>query len=301
MPKLLAPLEESEFLLWQRLIEEKTGLWLPKARLSFVQAQLSSRVLALGLRDYRAYYDALANERLPKEEWATLVDKLTVHETRFFRDPDAMALVSNYCRTLIETTLVQRKSLRSSAARQILADKPCHPLMFQLWSVGCSTGEEVYSLAMTLDTLAKNSDVPLHYGVTGSDISLPSIRQAREGCYAESAVRDLPDAYKAEYFIREGLRHWVVSPELKQRVYFTHFNLSEIAASPQSAYNVIYCQNVLIYFKPERREQILDELVKRLVPGGLLVLAPGEAGRWSNAYVSRYPHDKCLAYLRKSG
>jgi chemotaxis protein methyltransferase CheR/type IV pilus assembly protein PilK len=294
----LAPLDEAQFELWQRLVEDKTGLWIPGNRKAFLQAQLSERVHQHRMTSYGEYFDGLRSGRMGDSEWAELVDRLTVHETRFFRDMDAMLLVADYCKTLLERSRESRNNLRSEAARHVLARRAAAPAMIQIWSVGCATGEEVYSLAMEMEELAEKEDYPFYYGVTGTDISYPSLRVAREGIYSEGRVRSLPEELKAKYFARTPEGNYAVVRKLRERVYFNQGNLGDLETAPEHAYNVIYCQNVLIYFKPERRLMILNEMMKRLVPGGLLVLAPGEVSNWSHPSARRYPHAACQAYLK---
>ena len=296
------PMSEADFILWQRLIEEKTGLWIPAHRKSFLLTQISSRVRAKGLDSYRSYYERLLGYMMDRAEWATLIDLLTVHETRFFRDNNAMDLVGEFTKKHIEQLCSRANDARSEVTRDILSKRRSSCVM-QYWSVGCATGEEVYSLAMLLEDLTENLDKneTLYFGVRGTDISFPSLTDAREGKYSASKVRHIPDSLKNKYLISSENDNFQISDRIKERVCFVQENLGEMDTIPFQTFDVIYCQNVLIYFKPERKKLILDQLVDRLNRDGLLVLAPGEATNWQHAEMSRYPHSQCLAFIKNSG
>ncbi len=296
------PMSEADFILWQRLIEEKTGLWIPAHRKSFLLTQISTRVRAKGLENYRSYYDHLQGYIMDRAEWATLIDLLTVHETRFFRDKNAMDLVGDFTRKFVEQRGCNNNQARSEITRDILSRRGSSAVM-QFWSVGCASGEEVYSLAMLLEELATKlaPGNTLHFGIRGTDISFPSLAEAREGKYSGAKVKHIPEKLTNRYLIPCKNEHHKISDRLKEKVCFVQENLGEMDSIPFQTFDVIYCQNVLIYFKPERKELILNQLVNRLNSDGLLVLAPGEATNWQHAEMSKYPHSKCLAFIKDRG
>ena len=112
------------------------------------------------------------------------------------------------------------------------------------------------------------------------------------------ALRRCPNIFE-KHFDADVEGRVKIKAGLKERVYFVQGNLGELDKMPLQAYNVIFCQNVLIYFKPSRKEWILDQLVKRLTRGGLLVLAPGEVTNWQHAELDKVDHSDCLAYIRR--
>ncbi len=289
---------ESAFLLWQRLIEDRTGLWLPLNRKTFLLTQLTNRIRVRNYMNYGEYFASLVVGGEEEAEWATLVDLLTVHETRFFRDKDAMELVKDFAKKLIVKDTEKRLSARSVAVRDVLAKRGQVTNMIQVWSVGCSTGEEVYSLAMQLQYLTDTSETPFYFGVTGTDISYPSLATAKEGRFPSSRTNQIPKHFRTQYFVNDGSNYSKIVDKIKERVCFVQGNFGELEQSPVQIYNIVYCQNVLIYFQPQRRNEILDQLVRRLTTGGLLVLAPGEAMNWSNDEMTRISHPTCLAFKK---
>ncbi len=288
---------ESEFVLWQRLIEDRTGLWLPPNRKTFLLSKLVNRIRAKGMQSYGEYFACLIKGS-EEAEWPTLVDLLTVHETRFFRDADAMKLVQNFVSELLSIEQKKRKSARSNTVRELLAKRDNVSNLIQVWSVGCSTGEEVYSIAMQLQTLANTIETPFYFNVTGTDISYPSLAIAKKGRYKRSRVQQIPRNLRSQYFTNDGSEYSRITDELKERVCFDQGNLGDLEHSPVELYNIVYCQNVLIYFQPQRKKEILDHLVKRLTTGGLLVLAPGEAMNWRHGEMTKISHPTCLAFQK---
>jgi len=297
----LSQMSEAEFLLWQKLIEAKTGLWLTLTRKTFLLTQLSTRLRAKGFSDYSEYYQWLTSNAMEREEWANLVDLLTVHETRFFRDTKALELVEDFSLQMLSRQDNQRAQLRSETVKKILEkSRPRIASIMQIWSVGCSTGEEVYSLAMVLENLAQqqSKSTPLYFGVTGTDISFPSLATARDASYLPARFKNIPEKFQ-QMFTQETNTGFEISDSLKEKVCFMQGNLGELNETPVQFFDIIYCQNVLIYFKSNRKEMILNQLVERLTEGGILILAPGEATNWKHDDMERRAHSGCLAFTKK--
>ena len=291
---------DADFILWQKLIEDVTGLWIPQHRKPFLLTQLQNRVRVLGLEDYASYYEKLIRQTLGKTEWALLIDLLTVHETRFFRDAMAMELVKDFTHKRIENQKTRSHKARSAITRNIM-EKTDTKCVMQFWSVGCATGEEVYSLAMMLENL--NETIPsgyhFYFGVKGTDISFPSLAVAREAKYPSSRERTIPINLFESFANKTANNQFEIDPQLKEKVCFVQENLGELETIPFQTFDVIYCQNVLIYFKSERKKMILDALVKRLNKNGLLVLAPGEATNWEHPEMLKCDISDCLAFTKK--
>lgn len=295
------PMQDADFMLWQNLVEDATGIWLPSHRKSFLLTQLQSRVRTHGLENYRSYYDKLINHELGKQEWAALIDLLTVHETRFFRDKKAMELVQNFTRNRIEKLKMRSNQARSVITRNIL-EKSESKCVMQFWSVGCASGEEAYSLAMMLENIAEKIPAGNHFyfGVRGTDISFPSLAVAREAKYSANRMAAIPEQFIDSYAEKINDSQYRINPGVQEKVCFVQENLSDLDCIPFQTYDVIYCQNVLIYFKPERKKIILDALVNRLNQNGLLVLAPGEATNWQHQEMQKQSNSECLSFIKKA-
>jgi type IV pilus assembly protein PilK len=278
----LTPLVEmsaAEFRAWQSLLEERSGMVVSEQRRSFLQTNLSSRMREVGAPDYASYYRQVTAGARGAVEWSTLMDRLTVQETRFFRHAPSFELLSNYLRTHNE----QRDSDRS----------------WSLWSVGCSSGEEAYSLAICAAEALGRDSTDASYGVIGTDISLSALSRSREGVYGERRLDQIDSALRARYFRALAEGRYQVSPQLEARVCFAKLNVLELAGAPMSDMDVIFCQNLLIYFRRWRRREILNRLVERLAPGGLLVIGVGEVAGWQHPELIPVADSQVLAFTRK--
>lgn len=274
-PRALPDLDERQFVQWTELLQRRTGMVIPPARKSFLSTNLRLRMWELGCRDYQTYYEQVSR-RDGGDEWIVLVDRLTVHETSFFRHPNSLRLVARLCAP-------------GAASRPFLA-----------WSVGCATGEETYSLAMVLEDACSCHGRESDYVVAGTDISLPALRSAHRGRYHIRRLAAIAADFQARYCMPCGDRYFEVSAALRARVCFGQSNLLEIDRAPFATLDLIYCQNLLIYFDRQQRECVMKGLVERLAPGGVLVLGPGEIAGWSCAGVQRIRFEDVLAYRRVS-
>ena len=273
-------MNEEEFVAWQTLLEKRTGIYLAPQRLPFLQTHIGMRMLESGFNDYQTYYQHVLQGPEGTIEWSLLLDKLTVQETQFFRDQQALDLVS-----------------------QFMADKALDlPVSeaFEAWSIGCSTGEEVFTLAM----LAEHHLSPYakRYAITGTDISSQALRKARQGQYSVRALARIPEVLQTTCIdkLADG-RHFAIKPQLQKNTCFTKLNLLKLAQYPLYSQHLIFCQNVLLYFRRWRRNQILNLLTERLVPGGLLVIGLGEANDFEHPELVRIDSHRFSAFKKRGG
>lgn len=275
----LPEMDESQFSQWQALLEHRTGITLTAERRSFLETNLGIRMREIGCGSYQTYYEKIVNGPDAVREWATLVDRLTVQETRFFRDPDAFKLVADYVLTR------PREQLKRRA--------------LEAWSVGCSSGEEPYALAMTLNECMEQLALQPLFGVTGSDISQPAIEKARQGQFNARKLLGMDEDMKSRYF-RPAERSTVeIVSSIRDRVCFTRLNVLDLDKAPMHGMNIIFCQNLLIYFRRWRRREIVKRLAERLAPGGLLVLGQGELTDWQPPGLQRVPSEHVLAWIKR--
>ncbi|VAW92286.1 Chemotaxis protein methyltransferase CheR [hydrothermal vent metagenome] len=273
-------LNDDEFCLWQNLMEQRTGISLSVDRKSFLTSNLLIRMHELGLTQLDDYYKLfVSNSNAGIIEWEVLVDRLTVHETRFFRDKGALELVGKNYLTSKTGIIGNQNSI-------------------QIWSVGCATGEEPYSIAIVLDYFMRINNIDGYLGVFASDISGTAIAKGYMGVYHRNRLSNLPIEYLKEYFIPIDLDHYKIVDSIRNRICFSKLNLMNMNNACIADMDIIYCQNVLIYFKREKRIKILDQLVSRLKPGGLLVLGPGEITSWQNSLVKQVSENNVLAFRR---
>lgn len=275
----LPEMGEGQFQRWAALLQERTGMVLPRERKSFLVTSVGLRMRERGYRDFDAYLEFLRSGRAGAVEWAALVDRLTVHETRFFRDPRALAFVARTC--------LPEWIARVAAGEAV-----------QIWSAGCATGEEAWTLACVVDAGLRAEGLPSYFGVTGSDISLLSLGAARRAVYGARRRADIPARHRDDYCEPSGDGSFRIAARLRRRVCFAQMNLLHAAGEPLPSMDLIYCQNVLIYFDRAWRERIVDGLAARLRPGGVLVLGAGELVGWSRPGLQRTGGPDVLAFRR---
>ena len=264
---------------WTELLAKRTGISLPESRRSFLISSLNIRMHELAIESYQAYFNYLLSGHEGNIEWETLVDRLTVHETRFYRDQQAIKLIRDVYLARLES-------------------KPEKKTSINIWSVACATGEETYSLAIDLDDCLSNTGKEYYFSVTGSDISSAAIATAREAIYKENRLTNVPEHFLDHYFDKESDKSYKVKDFIRKRVCFNQLNLLGLKNARVGLMDVIFCQNVLIYFKREQRLQILNDLVSHLKPGGLLVLGAGEIHGWAHPDMESVAYEGTLAFRR---
>lgn len=275
----LPRLDAQQFARWAALLEARTGISLPATRNSFLSTSLGTRMRELGMSGFDEYYAYLTAGTRGAVEWEVLVDRLTVHETRFYRDRAALDVIAE---TVVEPRLEGGDG----------------PLRLDLWSVGCATGEEPYTLAVHCDQQLAASGRPYYLGVTASDISLASLAAGRSGVYHRMKLTQVPVEILQRYFLPVDLDHYQVVERIRERICFTRANVLELSAAAVGTMDVIVCQNVLIYFRPEVRRAIIGALARHLRPGGLLIAGLGDLVGWSHPDLVPLASPNVLAWRR---
>ena len=275
----LPDMDEQQFRQWQALLELRTGVCVSDARQSYLQTSLGLRMRALGVNDYQSYYQHVTEGISGALEWSALVECLTVRETSFMRHRASFDCVAR----------ALASQLRRPAARPL-----------QLWSVGCASGEEAYSLAIVMEqVMAAAGQKRRDYGIWATDISQQALDQARKGCYSERRLGGLTAAEIEQWLVALPDSQYQVVPGLRERVCFTRLNILELAQAPIQDLDIIFCQNLLIYFRRWRCRELLNQLSRRLAPGGMLVIGPGEVMDWDNPLLEPVADDRVQAYRRR--
>lgn len=273
-PGILAPttdrpeLSEADHHLWQALVAQRCGLRFGESRKAYLSRRLWQRMRALDLSSYGDYYRRLLFEGEGGDEWPMLLELLVNRETTFFRHPPSFEA--------LRQVLALRTGSRGSMG---------HQRHLSLWSAGCSTGEEAYSLAMTALEVAEAVPEPWTVRVLGTDISSVSRQRARRGLYRPERMASLSESQRRR-FLRPVPRAKVdggqstadveVSDSLKSVVRFEAWNLMDPDSYPATAQDAIFCQNLLVYLGHADRLAVVERLCRCLAPGGDLFLAPGE-------------------------
>jgi type IV pilus assembly protein PilK len=242
---------------------------------------IQARMKYLGITQVESYLEVFDDSINARAEWLALIDLLTVKETRFFRQPEAYDCLARYVDTL-------------------LTAGPA-PSELSFWSAGCSHGQELYSMAMVVESVVSRHSPWLQWHGIGTDISFNAIHHAQQAIYPEAAMKSIPELFRDSCTDQKlGGRRKVID-SIRARTHFFHSNLLHVDSAPFAAFNIIFCQNVLIYFERDRQRWIIDQLVARLRTGGLLILGAGEDASWLSQSVQRLQWPGVCAYRKTGG
>lgn len=274
----LPPLNEAQFFAWQELLESRTGMYIPYERRSLLQSSLTIRMREIDCANYDEYLAKV--QKIPQGvmEWTILVDRIMVRETRFFRNTESLDLVRRF--------LQQR----------VLQKPEGQPL--NIWSVGCCSGEEPYSLAIACEEVFLGLQRKPVYAVSGTDISMTSLQMAKAGNYKKRQMSNMKPEWIERHFDQLNDDEFMVKDAIKSHVCFSMSNIVEIDKNPLRQLDVIFCQNVLVYFRQALKHKVLDSLAQRLAPGGLLVIAQGETSHWNNELLEKVDDNLTQAFVR---
>ena len=241
---------DKEFQLFQRLIHDKLGIFLPEQKKALLSNRLWKRLHACEVNGYSEYYRYIQSPQ-GRQELDTALELMTTNETYFFREQKHFDYLTN----------------------EILpALKP--PAQFRVWSAAASTGEEPYSIAMVL-----KDRCPVAWELLSSDVNARVIQQARTGIYPLARAKNISQDY-LHRFCRKGIGPQAgnirVAQDLRQSVDFFTLNLHE-EFPDIGKFDLIFLRNVLIYFENDNKAKILDRIANRLQPGGILFVGHSES------------------------
>lgn len=260
----------AEFNQFRDLMRRVAGVDLPSSKMHLVSGRLAKRLREHGLKSFGDYYRMVTRSDRD-EELGRVIDLLTTHETYFFREPAHFDYL----------------------AERIVAP-PAPGTEFRIWSAASSTGEEAYSLAMVLmDKLGADA----RWEVFASDISRAVVDKARTGIYVMNRIDGIPPDYLRRYCLRGiGSREGTlrIDAALRRRVRFAQVNLNASVAQ-HGSFDVIFLRNVLIYFDPPTKRQIVERLASQLKPHGRLFIGHSES---LNGVTSRLHQERPTIYRK---
>jgi chemotaxis protein methyltransferase CheR len=251
---------EREFLRFQELVHRVSGIWLTYAKSALLVGRLSKRLRHLGLATFSEYYRVVTSD---PEEQTCMLDAISTNETRFFREPGQFEF-------LRQRVFPQWQTDATGRARD---------RRIRVWSAGCSTGQEPYSLAMTLcDHFPAAAGWKIE--IVATDLSSRALAIARGATWEFAACSEIPEPYLKAFMLR-GCRDQEgkikAGPEIRSVVNFLQLNLNESAYAVNGPFDLIFCRNVLIYFDRTDRERIVRRLLSYLSPSGYLFVGHAES------------------------
>ena len=248
----IRPVTRAEFGLFRELVESEIGIHLHDAKQALLNASLLSRIRELGLRTFSEYYERVVTDQ--GDELTRLINAICTNETRFFREPAQFQLLQS--------------SIVPSWLRQ--AEQGQRPRRLRVWSAGCSTGEEPYSLTMQLlATLPSSWTIE----VTATDISTKVLEKSVAAVYPMRRYAEIPDDLRRQFVlvgVRERRGQFRIAPEVRACVRFARVNLMAHGAGNLGSFDLVLCRNVMIYFRAETRRRVVAWLCSNVAEGGYL-------------------------------
>ena len=242
---------DADFDLYRNLIYNESGIHFTSTNRSILESRLKERLRENGLGTVRAYYDVIIKN---KDELKNFLDSITTNLTRFFRNQAHFDALENY---VIPEVLQNKKASGS--------------FTIKIWSAGCSTGEEPYTIAMLMQEILPP---PYKVEITASDISLKSLMVGKEGFYADSRIVGIPDNYLKKYFDKvEG--GYKIHDDIKSRIKFDYHNLKN--DSGLRGLDVVFCRNVLIYFDEAAQTASVNRFYESMAPKSYLFIGHSES------------------------
>ena len=251
-------------------IAKQTGLYFPPERWGDLERGIAAAAPDFNFSDRESCARWLLSAPLTRHMNEVLASQLSVGETYFFREKQSLGIFE-------EHILPRLLQLRSQNERRL-----------RIWSAGCCTGEEAYTIAILLDRLIPDLK-DWNVTILATDFNPKFLRKAAQGVYGEWSFRDVPAWLREGYFNKSSDGRFEIHPRIKKMVTFSYLNFAEDVypslLNNTSAMDVIFCRNVLMYFTPQRTKQVTGNFHRALVDGGWLIVSPAEG---SNTLLSSF-------------
>jgi chemotaxis protein methyltransferase CheR len=261
-PEDSLPIEDWEFTRLQVFIEQESGIFLSPAKKALLTGRLGRRLRELRLDSFGAYLELVERD---EDERVRMLDRITTNETHFFREPTHFELLENRVFPRWDSEARSRRRSRRVT----------------MWSAACATGEEPFSLAMLFRYHFPASS-GWHLDVLATDLSSRAVETGRRLTWPIERAQEVPQHLLKRFMLRgigTQLGKARIARELRADVQFERLNLCQASYPFSTQFDVIFCRNVLIYFRAPERERILGRLVSHLAPEGYLVLGHAETLR----------------------
>jgi len=237
-------------------IYRRTGMFFADTSKYLLQKRLSPRARELNFDSFQKYFYFLQYDPRAEAEFDQIYDLVTTNETYFFREP---AQLQAFTEEIVPDILLQK------AVRKV-----------RIWSAGCSSGEEAYTIAMLLEEAGYFEKAA--FEIFASDINQQVLTRARRGVYRDSAFRATTTDLQQKYFTRQPDGSWRINDSIRNRVSFGRLNLYDQARVSLLGYlDLIFCRNVIIYFDEKSKKSVIGNFYSRLVDGGYLLLGHSES------------------------
>lgn len=257
-----ATLSKRDFQQLSAFIYDQLGIKMPDGKCTMLTGRLSKRLRALKLGSFSDYCEFLFSPQGIEEEMVHLINVVTTNKTDFFREP-------THFDYLVGTALPTLESRTRFDVRR----------RFKVWSAGCSTGEEPYTLAMVLSEVAEQQP-GFRFDILATDISTRVLDIARRAVYPMERIAPVSQHYRQRYLLKGRDRNNPevrLVPELRKRVRFGRLNFMDDDFGLPEPIDIIFCRNVIIYFDKQTQERLMNKFARHLNPGGFLFLGHSES------------------------
>lgn len=273
-----AKLSDKEFKKFAAYIYSKCAIKLPPLKKTMLNSRMNRRLRALQLRTFEEYYEYVTSPAGEANELVFLINEVSTNKTDFFREPDHF--------TYLTTRLLP----------DFLRKERTPGTLFRVWSAGCSSGEEPYTLAMVLDDFQRDH-AGFDFSIFASDISTKVLSIAEKGIYHNERLVTVNAAFRMRYMMRgkgsQNGYHRIV-PELQKKITFKRLNFMDASFDAiKVAFDLIICRNVIIYFDRQTQVNLFHKFYDHLKPGGHIFIGhsetmPGMEGKLHRVHTAVY-------------
>lgn len=253
-------MSDSVFEKLSSFIFKQYGIKMPPAKKVMLQSRLQKRLKEHKMTSYEEYCDFVFSKEGEALELVHMIDVVTTNKTDFFREPSHFDFLKQ---TVLPEFVIKNKG----------HDK------LKIWSAGCSSGEEIYTLAMVISEFSANNK-RIDYSISGSDISSRILKQALDAIYTEERIQNIPMELKKKYFLRSKDRTKPlvrVVQSLRNKANFFRLNFMDDNYNISEKFDIIFCRNVLIYFERDIQQSVINKLCRNLKTGGYFFLGHSES------------------------
>ena len=251
---------DDEFRQLRDFIYSQCGIFIGENRKYLIENRLATRIKELNLTSYSEYYNYLRFDANKRAELSRLFEAVTTNETSFYRNPPQLQIFQE---VVLKDMLDKQRKLNQRKLR--------------IWSAGCSTGEEPYTIAIILHELLKQEMLTWDIKITANDLSEAVLASARRGVYSEYTLRTMPKELVSKYFTQEA-NQYKLEPKLKHLVSFGQINLNDkLQLARVERSHIVFCRNVIIYFDDDMKRRVISAFYDNLLPGGALLIGHSES------------------------
>lgn len=258
-------LSDRQFQLLSEFIRERAGIKMSGVKRTMLEGRLQKRLRVLGMSSHDEYCDFVFSEAGQRQELIHMIDVVTTNKTDFFREPSHF----EYLHQTAVPALIKSHGFGGRSNK------------LKIWSAGCSTGEEPYTLAMVLSEFSQaQGQMAPEAEIFATDISTRVLEHARKAIYAEDRIHPIPEALRRKYLLRSrdrssGLVR--IGADLRRMLRFGRLNFMDEDFGLRERFHIIFCRNVIIYFDKPTQERLMHKFCHHLVVGGYLFLGHSES------------------------